>query len=302
MAVQQHALIFPVLLTAGSRFPTGRPAISPVPTAGRSFEATGLPSATVTAVPVYRPQKTDATEASTTESASTTISGGPTLQTTTLLTLEDIYKNSERKEIGQEGVVVAGAKERKRPQGISGSAFSSASTGRPLRGEQQQRNASRKLYGTDEVTALGSDLQSVSAVSTFESTFSTTGAESPPVTFSPRATSSSVSSSFSSSYSSTSELQRLSTTTTASPPTMVTKVVKTVRVRQRMRPGSASGFGGPVRRFPGRVRVIQRPVSQEYIKSFPEFATPEGEALPKEEEEEVKNALIDLKKIPDRGK
>ena len=267
--------------------------MSSVTTAGRSFEATGVPSATVTAVPVYRPQKTDITEAITTESS--TISGASSIPTTTLLTLEDAYKSSERKGIGQQ------VKERKRPSGISGtqttSAFTTAaaSTGRPLRVEQQQRNTSRKLYGTDQVTALGSDLQSVSSAT--ESTAST----GKPVVFSPQATLSSVSSSFSSS-SSTSELLKLSTTSTASPPTMVTKVVKTVRVRQRMRPGSGSGFGGTVRRFPGRVRVLQRPVSQEYIKSFPEFAAPEGEGLPKEEEEEVKNALIDLKKIPDRGK
>ena len=95
---------------------------------------------------------------------------------------------------------------------------------------------------------------------------------------------------------------------------MVMKVIKTVRVKQRMQPGSGilsapgsatDAFGKARRnRFPGRVRVVQRPVkrqrpeeAEQAEKTSPESALPEGESLGKEEEAEVKNALIDLKKI-----
>lgn len=93
-----------------------------------------------------------------------------------------------------------------------------------------------------------------------------------------------------------------STTALPLPASTSTKIVKTVRVRQRMRSGS---FNGPLRtRFhgPGRVRVVQRPANQEYIRHFPEFATQEGDKLAKEEEQEVKNALIELKKSTESGK
>lgn len=95
---------------------------------------------------------------------------------------------------------------------------------------------------------------------------------------------------------STSDSSPTSTTAVPSPASTSTKIVKTVRVRQRMRSGS---FNGPLRtRFHGgnRVRVVHRPANQEYIRHFPEFATHEGDKLAKEEEQEVKNALIELKK------
>ncbi|CAL8116052.1 unnamed protein product [Orchesella dallaii] len=90
-----------------------------------------------------------------------------------------------------------------------------------------------------------------------------------------------------------------STTTLPSPANTSTKIVKTVRVRQRMRSGS---FNGPLRtRFhgSGRVRVVHRPANQEYIRHFPEFASQDGDRLAKDEEQEVKNALIELKKSTD---
>lgn len=93
-----------------------------------------------------------------------------------------------------------------------------------------------------------------------------------------------------------------STTAVPLPASTSTKIVKTVRVRQRMRSGS---LNGPLRtRFhgSGRVRVVHRPANQEYIRHFPEFATQEGDKLAKEEEQEVKNALIELKKSPDSVK
>jgi hypothetical protein len=75
-----------------------------------------------------------------------------------------------------------------------------------------------------------------------------------------------------------------------------------------MRPGALGSFfnngggagTGPVRaRGSGlsRIRVIQRPASQEYFKNFPEYAAPEGDTLGEEEQKEVKNALIEIKKI-----
>lgn len=90
----------------------------------------------------------------------------------------------------------------------------------------------------------------------------------------------------------------IATTTTTPSANTSTKIVKTVRVRQRMRPGDGK-FNGTIRnRFngPGRIRVVQRPVTPDYIKHFPEFATQESDKLAKEEEEEVKNALIELKR------
>jgi hypothetical protein len=84
-----------------------------------------------------------------------------------------------------------------------------------------------------------------------------------------------------------------SMSTTPSPGSTSTKIVKTVRVRQRMRPGSF----GMKNRFNGtRVRVVHRPANSDYVKHFPEFASPDSEKLGKEEEEEVKNALIELKR------
>lgn len=73
-----------------------------------------------------------------------------------------------------------------------------------------------------------------------------------------------------------------------------TKIIKTVRVRQRMRPSFSGGRG----RFNGtsRVRVVHRPALPDYLKNFPELVTPESEKLGKLEEEEVKNALIELKR------
>lgn len=99
----------------------------------------------------------------------------------------------------------------------------------------------------------------------------------------------------------------VSTTATAAGRNISTKIVKTVRVRQRMRPGSTASNSG--NRFYGggsnigvagstkRVKIIQRPASEEYLKNFPEYALPEGDTLGEEEAKEVKNALIDLKKI-----
>jgi hypothetical protein len=96
------------------------------------------------------------------------------------------------------------------------------------------------------------------------------------------------------------------TTTPSSSQNTSTKIVKTVRVRQRMRPGGSGGggFHGAIRnRFnggggngSGRIRVVHRPVTPEYVKHFPEFATTHSDKLAKEEEEEVKNALIELKR------
>lgn len=90
-------------------------------------------------------------------------------------------------------------------------------------------------------------------------------------------------------------------------PSTSTKIVKTVRVRHRMKSGSprtASGNTGSsslIRnkfRGPGRIRVVQRPVSSDdYMKNFPEFAAPEGESsLNEDETEQVKKALIELKR------
>lgn len=89
--------------------------------------------------------------------------------------------------------------------------------------------------------------------------------------------------------------------TTSSPQSTSTKIVKTVRVRQRMRPGSF----GVKNRFNGngttRVRVVHRPAVPEYIRHFPELVTGENEKLGKHEEEEIKNALIELQRT-DRAK
>ena len=97
-----------------------------------------------------------------------------------------------------------------------------------------------------------------------------------------------------------------STTTPSSSSNMTTKIVKTVRVRQRMRAGSPFGGSGVFRTrlaaatgqgMPSRIKVVQRPASQDYVKTFPEYAAPEGDMLPDEEQTEVKNALIEIKKV-----
>jgi len=100
------------------------------------------------------------------------------------------------------------------------------------------------------------------------------------------------------------------TTTSSSTPSSSsgntsTKIVKTVRVRQRMRGGSgssSSGFHGAIRnRFNGasgggRIRVVHRPVTPDYVKVFPELSSSHTDKLAKDEEEEVKKALIELKR------
>ncbi|CAG7820928.1 unnamed protein product [Allacma fusca] len=280
-----------IRLRVGARFPAGRPSISstlyPTTTTPEPELITGTPSS-ATVVPVYRPSTI---EPFTGSSLRTTAGIIPTptnshVPFNHLLTLEDIYKNSETKQVEENRETIGTSTEQSTSFSVSvDTHLSSSSVSSPAFGEKE-RTSPRKLYSPDEVAALGSDLQA-------QSILVSSTPRSSPDTFGSKTTR----------FSTTSEpdLVKLNTTTSTSSPTMVTstKVVKTVRVRQRMRPGG-SGFTGPIRsRFThgGRVRIVQRPVTQEYIKNFPEFAAPEGESLGKEEEEEVKNALIDLKKI-----
>lgn len=83
-----------------------------------------------------------------------------------------------------------------------------------------------------------------------------------------------------------------------------TKIIKTVRVRQRMRPGAVPGYTSrssqlrsKVSGVSSRVRVMSRTSAAEYMKKHSEVALPEGETLEPSEEKEVKDALIEIKKI-----
>jgi len=83
-----------------------------------------------------------------------------------------------------------------------------------------------------------------------------------------------------------------------------TKIIKTVRVRQRMRPANVPGYmssSGQLRsRVSGgtsKVRIMTRTSAADYVRSHPEGAIPEGETLGEDDAKEVKNAHIEIKRV-----